>query len=171
AGTSIQVLVDQPLVMDDVEVGLRAVLRDEHLPVLKRAHGAGIDVEIRIELLRLHPQPVRFQQPPERRGDDPLPESRDDAARDEDVLRWAGRGAHARRPSRSIHDRTGARSIQAPMDCRSPRMVKPASAPIANHWPRPVNRFTEFKPSRAPSAFDPASPSIAISRRSYGSSR
>ena len=51
--------------MPDVEIGLGAVLGDEHLAVLKRAHGAGIDVEIGIELLRLHPQPARFQQPPE----------------------------------------------------------------------------------------------------------
>ena len=38
---------------------------DEHLAVLKRAHGAGIDVQIGIELLRLHAQTARFQQPPE----------------------------------------------------------------------------------------------------------
>src|SRR5437899_342896 len=156
--------------MTDVEIGLGAVLGDEHLAVLERAHRAGIDVEIRIELLRLDAQAARLQQPSERSGDDPLAESRDDAARDEDVLRWAGRRAHVR-PSRSIQERTGARSIQAPMEVRSPRMVRPARAPIATHWPLPVNRFTELKPSMAPSAFDPASPSIAISRRSYGSSR
>src|SRR6266550_8788252 len=164
------VLVDEALVVADVEVGLGAVLGDEDLAVLKRAHRPGIDVEVRIEFLSLHLQPPRLQQPPQRGGDDPLPQSGDDAAGDEDVLRRSGRRGQTR-PSRSIHDRTGARSIQAPMDFRSPRMVRPVRAPIATHWPLPVNRFTEFKPSRAPSAFDPASPSIAISRRSYGSSR
>ena len=58
------------------------------------------------------------------------------------------------------------RSISAPSERRSPRRVRPASAPIASQRLRPVSRSTELKPSMAPSAFDPASPSIAISRRS-----
>ena len=46
-----QVLVDEALVVPEVEVGLSAVVRDEHLAVLVGAHGAGVDVEVRVELL------------------------------------------------------------------------------------------------------------------------
>ena len=93
-----EVLVDEALVVADVEVGLGAVLGDEHLAVLERAHRPGVDVEVRVELLHLHLQPARLQQPPERRGGDALAERRDDAAGDEDVLRRSPR--HYGRPQR-----------------------------------------------------------------------
>ena len=41
---------DEALVVAEVEVGLGAVVGDEHLAVLKRTHRAGIDVQVRIEL-------------------------------------------------------------------------------------------------------------------------
>ncbi len=69
-----QVLVDEPLVVADVEIGLGAVLGDEHLAVLERAHGSGVDVQVRVELLDLHLQTPRLQQPAERCGGDPLAE-------------------------------------------------------------------------------------------------
>ena len=43
--------VGEALVVAQVEVGLRAVLGDEHLAVLERAHRARIDVDVRVELL------------------------------------------------------------------------------------------------------------------------
>jgi hypothetical protein len=82
-----QVLVDEPLVVADVEVGLGAVLGDEHLAVLERAHRARIDVDVGVELLNLHLQPTRLEQTAERSGGDSFAERRDDAAGDEDVLR------------------------------------------------------------------------------------
>ena len=81
------VLVDEALVVADVEVGLGAVLGDEDLAVLERAHRPRVDVQVRVELLELHAQAARLQQPPERCGDDSLPERRDDSPGDEDVLR------------------------------------------------------------------------------------
>ena len=82
-----EVLVDEALVVADVEVGLGAVLGDEDLAVLERAHRPGVDVQVRIELLQLHPQTARLEQPAERRGDDSLAQSRDDAPGHKDVLR------------------------------------------------------------------------------------
>jgi hypothetical protein len=41
---------DEALVMAQVQVGLGAVLGHEHLAVLERRHGAGIDVDVGIEL-------------------------------------------------------------------------------------------------------------------------
>ena len=40
----------EALVVAEVEVGLGAVVGDEHLAVLERAHGARIDVDVRVEL-------------------------------------------------------------------------------------------------------------------------
>ena len=95
-----EVLVDEALVVADVEVGLGAVLGDEHLAVLERRHRAGIDVQVRVELLRLHGEAARLQQPAERGRDDSLAEAGDDAARDEDVLRRPSR--HLDLPSERV---------------------------------------------------------------------
>ena len=56
-----QIAVEEALVVADVEVGFSAVLGDEHLAVLKRVHGARIDVEVRVELLHRHLQTARGQ--------------------------------------------------------------------------------------------------------------
>ena len=44
--------VGEALVVAEVEVGFGAVFGDEDFAVLKRAHGAGIDVKVRIALLK-----------------------------------------------------------------------------------------------------------------------
>ena len=72
--------------MPDVEVRLGAVLGDEHLAVLERVHRAGIDVEVRIEFLHRHLQAARGQQLPRLDAVRPLPERRNHAAADEEVL-------------------------------------------------------------------------------------
>ena len=46
-----QVLVQEALVVAEIKVSLGAVGGDEHLPMLIGGHGAGVDVEIGIELL------------------------------------------------------------------------------------------------------------------------
>ena len=50
-GLGRQVGVEEALVVADVEVGLGAVVGDEDLAVLERVHRAGVDVEVRVELL------------------------------------------------------------------------------------------------------------------------
>ena len=37
--------------MSQIQIGLRAILRDEYFAVLDRVHGAGINIDIRIEFL------------------------------------------------------------------------------------------------------------------------
>jgi hypothetical protein len=49
-----QIAVEETFVMADVEVGFGAVLGDEHLAVLERVHGAGVDVQVRVQLLHRH---------------------------------------------------------------------------------------------------------------------
>ncbi len=81
-----EVLVDEALVVADVEIGLGPVLGHEHLAVLERAHGARVDVQVRVELLCRHGEAASLQESPERRRDDAFPERRDDSTRDEHVL-------------------------------------------------------------------------------------
>jgi hypothetical protein len=53
--------VGEPLVVAEVEVGLGAVLGDEDLPVLERAHRARVDVDVGIELLERDAQAARLE--------------------------------------------------------------------------------------------------------------
>ena len=50
-GIFIQILINKTLIMSQVQVGLRAILRDEYFAVLDRVHGAGININIWIEFL------------------------------------------------------------------------------------------------------------------------
>ncbi len=72
-GVEGQVLVDEPLVVAQVQVGLRPVVGDEHLAVLIGAHGAGVHVEIGIQLLDLDPQAPLLQQTAQAAAVIPLP--------------------------------------------------------------------------------------------------
>ena len=86
-GRARRVLVGEALVVAEVEVGLGAVLGDEHLAVLERAHRARVDVDVRVELLDLDPQAAAHQQAADGGGGDALAEGRDDATGHEDVAR------------------------------------------------------------------------------------
>ncbi len=87
----------EALVVAEVEVGLGAVLGDEHLAVLERVHRARIDVQVRIELEERDAQAARFEQRADRRRGEALAERREHAARHEDEL---GRAiAHRKHPS------------------------------------------------------------------------
>ena len=85
-----QRLVDEALVVPEVEVGLGAVVGDEDLAVLVRVHRAGVDVDVRIQLLDRDRDAAALQQPAERGGRDPLPQRTDDAAGEEDELGHGG---------------------------------------------------------------------------------
>jgi hypothetical protein len=53
------VVRDEALVVPEVEVGLGAVVGDEHLAVLERAHRARVDVDVRVELDERDPEAAR----------------------------------------------------------------------------------------------------------------
>ena len=75
----------EALVVAEVEVGLGAVVGDEHLAVLVGAHRPRIDVEIGVELAQPDLVAARLQQRAERRGRRALSQGGDHAAGDEDV--------------------------------------------------------------------------------------
>src|SRR5690606_6679128 len=64
---------------------LRAVVGDEHLAVLIRAHGARIDVEIRVELAQANGIAASLEKRPKSRRCEAFAEGGDHAAGNEDV--------------------------------------------------------------------------------------
>ena len=65
----------EALVVAEVEVRLRAVVRHEHLAVLVGRHRAGVDVEVGVELLHEDAVAAALQQQRERRARHPLAET------------------------------------------------------------------------------------------------
>ena len=94
---AVQGRVGEPLVVAEVEVGLRAVVEDVDFAVLVGGHRPRIDVDVRVELLHPHRQPAPLQQEPDAGTRQPLAEGTDDAAGHENVLRHAERSLHANR--------------------------------------------------------------------------
>ena len=72
--------------MAKIQVGLSSIVCYEDFSMLNRVHSSGVNVEIRIELLRFHLVPAAFEKPSEARRDDPLSEPRNNAARYEHIL-------------------------------------------------------------------------------------
>ena len=64
----------EALIVAEIEIGLGAVVGDEHLAVLIGAHGSGIDIEIGVELAQTHAEPTRLKQRAERRRGETLAE-------------------------------------------------------------------------------------------------
>ena len=91
--------------MADVQVGLGAVVGDEHLTVLERVHRARVDVQVRVELLHRDPQAARLEQRAQAGGGQALAEGGGDTPGDEDVL---GRRGCAVSKSSGRHGQEGA---------------------------------------------------------------
>ena len=119
-----RVLVGEPLVVAEVEVGLGAVLGHEDLAVLERAHRPRVDVDVRVELLQLDPEAAGDEEAADRGRGDALAERRDDAAGDEDEAGAAGvhrfRSPSFTLPSESNQRSGGIASIVADSDRNSP---------------------------------------------------
>ena len=73
-GDPVEVRVEEPLVVADVEVGLRPVVGHEDLAVLERVHRPGVDVQVGVELLHRHAEAARLEQTAQRRGRQALAE-------------------------------------------------------------------------------------------------
>ena len=82
----IQGLVDEALVVTEVEVGLRTIIRDKDLAVLVRTHRARIDVDIRIEFLDRDLDSPALEETAERCGRDALAQGRNNATGNENIL-------------------------------------------------------------------------------------
>ena len=80
--------VGEPLVMAEVEVGLRAVVEHINLAVLIRTHRAGVNVQIRVELLQHDLEAAVFEQGAERGGRQALAQRTHHAASDKNKFHF-----------------------------------------------------------------------------------
>ena len=85
--------IDKPLVMAQIQVRLPAVPGYENLSVLIGRHGAGIHIQIGIQLDHGNGQPPAFEDAADRGYANPLADGTDHAAGDEYIL-----GSHAFQP-------------------------------------------------------------------------
>src|SRR5690349_12192610 len=72
--------------MDQIEVGLGAIIGDEDFAMLERRHGTGVDVQVRIELHQVDTQAAAFEKTPNRSCGQSLAQRRNHTTGDEDVL-------------------------------------------------------------------------------------
>ena len=74
------------LVMTQIKVGFSAVVRHINLAVLKGVHGAGIDVDVRVEFLKGNGQTAAFKKGADCSGSQALAKRGKYAAGDENIL-------------------------------------------------------------------------------------
>ena len=119
-----QVLVDEPLVVAQVQVGLGAVVGDEHLAVLVRRHRPRVDVDVGVELEDGDLEAPRLEQAADAGGGDALAERGGHPSGHKDILRH-GSGPPGVFPM--LSDRPPADKVPRVADWAS----RPASATIA----------------------------------------
>ncbi|CAM5276705.1 hypothetical protein SVIOM342S_05427 [Streptomyces violaceorubidus] len=101
--------------MADVQVGLGAVVGDEHLTVLEGVHRAGVDVQVRVELLHHDAQAPGLEQHAEAGGGEPLAQRGGDTPGDEDVLGRRRFGRHGQEGAPVVAVWGAVRSSSAPV--------------------------------------------------------
>src|SRR5690606_13112221 len=77
---------NETLVVTEIQVCFRAVLGDEDLAMLEGAHGAGVDVDVGIELQQGDAQPPGFQDGGKRSSCNALTQGGHDASRDKYIF-------------------------------------------------------------------------------------
>ena len=80
----------EALVVAQIQVGFRAVVRDEHFAVLERAHGARVHVDVGVELDHRHLEAASLEDGAQRGRGDALAQRGHDAAGDENETRQGG---------------------------------------------------------------------------------
>lgn len=94
-GLASQVDVEKAFIVAQIEVGLSAVVRDKHLPVLEGRHGAGVNVEVGVYLDRGDTEAATLEEDADGRRRDAFAKARDNAAwvvgrRGSERGRWRG---------------------------------------------------------------------------------
>jgi hypothetical protein len=72
--------------MAEVEIGFGAIVGDKHFAVLKWRHGAGIHVDIRVQLHHRDFDAARFKNGGERGGGNPFAKGRNHTTGNENIL-------------------------------------------------------------------------------------
>ncbi len=88
-----QAFVNKALIVPQIEVGFRAIVRDEHLAVLIRAHRARVDIDVRVEFLYRNLIAARLQQTPQGSCSDSFAQTGHNAAGDKNIFRHSLRSS------------------------------------------------------------------------------
>ena len=131
-GIFVQILVNKPLIMAQIQICLRPVLRYINLSVLIGAHGSRIHIDVGIQLLCGHLQPPGFQQPAQGCRRDALSQSGDHAARHKDILGHVSRLPSHHPASHAEHSLLCFRSHSS---ASSAAFLPSASARTTRDWP------------------------------------
>ena len=78
--------IGEAFVVSQIEVSLVAVVGDVAFAMFVGVQGAGVDVDVGVELLDCHPEAAGFQQTCQRRGNDSFAQRRNNAACDKNVF-------------------------------------------------------------------------------------
>ena len=82
--------IEIALVVAEIQIRLRAVVGDEDLAMLEGIHGAGVHIDVRVQLLDGDIKPARLQQRPKRGRRQSLAQRGKHPARHEDELGFHG---------------------------------------------------------------------------------
>ena len=85
-GVAVQIFVHKPLIVSQIKVGFGAVVGDKDLAVLVRAHGAGVKIDVRVELLYGYFVAPALEQTAQRCRRNALAKAGNHAARHKDVF-------------------------------------------------------------------------------------
>ena len=118
--------VEKPFVVTDIEVGLGAVVGDEHFAVLERVHRARVDIEVGIQLLHGDPKTPGLQQSAEARRCQALAEGRRHSARDEQM--FGGRPGQRMLPWEEVCGEQAARPRDSSLPWTSRRVERRAES-------------------------------------------
>ena len=85
-GISRQFTVREPFVVPQVQIGFRPIVQHIDFPVLIRAHGPWINIEVGVKFLHPDAQPAAFEQQPNGRRSQPLAQRTDDPSGHENMF-------------------------------------------------------------------------------------
>ena len=85
-GIGRETLIHKALIMSQIQVRFCAVVGDKNLTVLIGTHGAGVHIQVGIQLLIPHPEPPLLQQTPQRGGANALAQTGYHTAGDKNIL-------------------------------------------------------------------------------------
>src|SRR6185369_650824 len=155
--------VDETFVVPEVEVGFGAVLGDEHLAMLERAHRSRIDVDVRVELEIGDADAAGGEDRGQRRGGDALPQRGNDATGHKHVL---GHGSLRGRKLLFYRNPPGPTNPALPARATRPLRALPSTARASSRGPaeKAPHRSQAFGGSRTRERAAASSP-VALSDR------
>ena len=85
-GVFIEINVNKTFIMPQIQIRLGSIICHKHFPMLVRAHGAGINVDIRIKFLNRNLETAILQKSAQASCHNPFPDRRNYTASDKNIF-------------------------------------------------------------------------------------